>query len=73
MSTLLGYKWISSQTGITPVQPFSVQSELGTTRRTVVTGEMRHETYPASQRPEQTIHGRVGDRRRQAGAGRRGG
>lgn len=55
MSTLLGYKWVSGHTGITPVQPFSVQSKIGTTRRTVVTGETRHETYVASQRPEQTI------------------
>ena len=55
MSMLLGYKWISARTGIIPVQPFSVQSELGTTRRTVIKGEIRHETYPAAQRPEQTI------------------
>jgi hypothetical protein len=55
MGTFLGYKWISDRTGISPVQSFSVQSELGTRRRTVVAGETRHETYPASQRPEPTI------------------
>lgn len=55
MSNLLGYRWISEHTGIVPVQPFSVQSELGTTRRTVVNGDTRQETYPTALRPEQTI------------------
>lgn len=48
MSNLLGYKWISEQTGIVPVQPFAVRSELGTTRKTVVTGDARQEIYPAA-------------------------
>ena len=48
MSTLLGYKWLSEHTGMVPVQPFTIQSELGTTRRTVVNGATRQETYPAA-------------------------
>ena len=55
MSNLLGYQWLSEQTGIVPVQSFSVRSALGTTRKTVVNGEARQEVYPAAVRPEPSI------------------
>ena len=50
MRNLLGYKWLSEHTGMVPVQPFAVQSELGAARRTVVNGATRQETYPAAAR-----------------------
>jgi hypothetical protein len=55
MSNLLGCQWLSEHTGIVPVQPFAVRSELGTTRKSVVRGEEREETYPTAMRPEPTI------------------
>lgn len=55
MSDLLGFEWVSEHTGITAAQPFAVHSNLGTTRRTVVSGYTRDETYPFALRPEPTI------------------
>ena len=55
MGDFIGLTWISEHTGIAPVQPFSVRSQIGTSRRTVTTGEIRLETYPAQLRPEPTI------------------
>jgi len=55
MRNFVGFKWIAEHTGIAPAQPFSVESQLGTSRRTVVTGNTRQETYPPSARPDATI------------------
>ena len=55
MNNFVGFKWIAQHTGITPAQPFSVESELGTSRRTAVGGDLRRETYPSAARPDSNI------------------
>lgn len=55
MSNFLGYKWLAERLDIVAVQPFAVESQLGSNRRTYVTGELRQETYPASARLEPTV------------------
>lgn len=56
MSDLAGYQWLSEFTGIVPVQPFAVKSQLGGVRRTVHNADhTRIETYPQSMRPAATI------------------
>lgn len=55
MSNRLGYTWLAEHLGISSVQALAVESRLGTGRRTVVSGALRQETYPASARPDPTI------------------
>lgn len=55
MRDFVGLSWIAEHIGIIPIQPFLVRSQIGTSRRTMVTGEIRLETYPAQLRPEPTI------------------
>lgn len=55
MSNYVGYKWLAEHTGISPAQAFAVESRIGTKRHTVVNGNARQETYPASARPEESI------------------
>lgn len=55
MSDFIGFKWIAERTGIAPTQPFALESRIGTTRRTVVSGDTRQETYPPSFRPDATV------------------
>jgi hypothetical protein len=55
MSDYIGYKWLSEQLKIDPVQPFTVESKVGTNRRTIIADHVREETYPVSQRPEPKV------------------
>lgn len=55
MRNFIGFKWIAEHAGIAPAQPFSVRSQLGSSWRTVVTGNTRQETYPPSAQPHATI------------------
>lgn len=55
MSNSLGYTWISEQTGIVPVQPFTVVSRIGTMRKSFQFNTLGEEIYPASFRPAPTI------------------
>jgi len=55
MSQYIGFKWIALREDIVPVQAFSVESKVGSNRRTVVIGHIREETYPLAQRPEPTV------------------
>jgi len=55
MSNYLGLKWVAENLGIEPVQPFTVESQLGTRRKTMVYEDIRLETYPAAAEPEPTI------------------
>jgi len=54
MTDYVGFKWVAQHLNIEPVQPFSVESKIGTSRRTVV-NPTREETYSASARPDATI------------------
>lgn len=55
MSGYIGFKWLAEQLDIAPVQPFVVESKVGSNRRTVIADNVREETYPLSQRPEPTL------------------
>jgi hypothetical protein len=55
MADYVGFKWIAQHLDIRPVQPFAVESKIGSTRRTVVTGQTREETYVAAARPDDTV------------------
>lgn len=55
MTQALGFKWLSEQTGIVPVQPFRVTSSAGATRKSLHAGEFFQEIYPAQFIPEATI------------------
>ncbi|MDK6079488.1 Fic family protein [Massilia varians] len=54
MTDHIGFKWVAEHLNIKPVQPFAVESKVGTSRRTVV-NPTREETYSASARPDPTI------------------
>lgn len=53
--TSVGLKWISLSLGITPVQPFAVESDVGSTRKTIAIGPVRLETYPYASMPASSI------------------
>ncbi len=55
MSHFIGFKWIAEHTGISPVQAFSAESQIGTSRRTVINDGICQETYPPGARPDSTI------------------
>ena len=54
MTDYIGFKWVAEYLALTPVQPFAVESKLGTSRRTTI-DSIRQETYGASVRPSPTI------------------
>lgn len=54
-ATDLGLRWISATLGVKPVQPFAVESDIGTNRRTVISDSVRQETYPHSFQPAASI------------------
>eukprot|EP01133_Synstelium_polycarpum_P020967 gene20967-25175_t len=54
MTDYIGFKWVAKHLNIRSVQPFAVESKIGTSRRTLV-NSIREETYIASVRPEPTI------------------
>lgn len=47
--------WIAATLGIEPVQPFAVESVIGTNRRTVILESLRKEIYPAGFLPAATL------------------
>lgn len=53
--TYIGLKWIAAALQVKAVQPFAVESDIGTTRRTVVRDAVRLETYPPAFLPAATI------------------
>ena len=55
MTESLGFKWISEQTGITPVQPFRVTSSIGAARKSLHAAGHAQEVYPAQFRPAPSI------------------
>ena len=57
MMEYAGFKWISEQTGITPVQPFRVISRIGPVRKTHHRDHegVTEEVYKAQLRPDATI------------------
>ena len=55
MNEFAGYKWLSEHVGVTPVQPFTVESVIGTARRTINEEGRTTETYPSAQRPASTF------------------
>lgn len=55
MSDYIGFKWLSEQLKINPVQPFAVESKVGSNRRTIIVDHVREETYPVAQRPEPKV------------------
>lgn len=59
MRKSLGFKWISEQTGIEPVQPFRVVSSQGAVRKSLHGNGFYQEYYPAQFRPEPTIPGHL--------------
>jgi len=54
MTDYIGFKWVAQHLNIEPVQPFAVESKIGTSRRTVV-NSTREETYSPTARPDATI------------------
>lgn len=54
-TTWLGLKWIAAALGCEPVQPFAVESAIGTSRRTVVLDAVRQEIYPPRFLPDPTL------------------
>jgi hypothetical protein len=55
MPEFAGYKWLSEQFEIVPIQPFFVESVIATARRTVNDDGRTTEKYPNAQRPAPTI------------------
>lgn len=55
----LGYRWLSENYGITPVQPFRIDSRLAGSRATESTDGYTHELYPAALRPADTLQGHM--------------
>jgi hypothetical protein len=54
MTDYIGFKWLAQHLNIQPVQPFAVESKIGTSRRTVV-NRTREETYSTTARPDTTV------------------
>lgn len=44
--THAGLMWIALALDVRPVQPFAVESTIGTNRKTLVVESLRRETYP---------------------------
>ena len=60
MENFGGYDWLIAATGVAPVQPLSVMSRFGVTRRTVASAERRRvDTYPNAMRPPATVEGHL--------------
>jgi hypothetical protein len=47
----IGYQWLSNASGVVPIHPFAVQSEIGRVRSMSTDGDIRHEIYPETYRP----------------------
>jgi hypothetical protein len=59
MTEYLGFKWLSDALHIDPVQPFQVQSRIGSTRETITSDGAVKQTFPAQFRPEPTVRGHL--------------
>ena len=46
MTEYLGFKWLSETLNIDPVQPFRVQSRIGSTRETLISDGYVQQTFP---------------------------
>lgn len=51
----IGYTWIAKHTGISPVQPFAVVSQINGRRATMYDGDLRKELYPERYRPQNLL------------------
>ncbi|MCW5300117.1 Fic family protein [Herbaspirillum lusitanum] len=59
MATWLGYRWLSERYGVTPVQPFRVDSQLAKSRTTERSNGFTHEFYTPQFKPEDTFAGHM--------------
>lgn len=55
----IGYRWLAQRYGVSPVQPYAVESEIGPTRRTLIQGSTVHQILPPVYRPEDTLGGHL--------------
>jgi len=51
----IGYTWIARHTGVSPVQPFAVVSQINGRRATTQDGDLRTEVYPERYRPQNLL------------------
>ncbi|WP_158158479.1 Fic family protein [Pseudomonas sp.] len=51
----IGYTWIAHHTGVSPVQPFAVVSQINGRRATTQDGDLRTEVYPERYRPQNLL------------------
>jgi hypothetical protein len=51
----IGYTWLATQYGVTPVQPFPIVSQIGRKRTTRIENGQTQETYPPAMRPQPTL------------------
>jgi len=59
MANWLGYRWLSDRYGVTPVQPFRIDSQLAKSRTTERSNGFIHEFYPQQFKPEVTFAGHM--------------
>ena len=50
-----GYKWLSEEYDVAPVQPFRIRSVIGSARTSAASNGFTVETYPAHYRPDATL------------------
>lgn len=50
-----GYKWLSEEYDVVPVQPFRVRSVIGSARSSAASNGFTIETYPAHYQPDATL------------------
>ena len=55
----IGYRWLAECYGITPVQPFRIDSRIAGSRATERSDDLVHESYPAAFRPADTLQGHL--------------
>ena len=54
-----GYKWLSDEYGVAPVQPFRVRSVIGSVRSSVASNGFTVKTYPAHYQPDATLRAQL--------------
>ena len=59
MTEWIGSKWLAATWHITPVQPFWIESQISSARRTVVYDGLAQESFPASFRPSADLAGHL--------------
>jgi len=50
-----GYKWLSEEYDVAPVQPFRIRSVIGSARTSAASNGFTVETYPAHYLPDATL------------------